>query len=140
MYCRLRSSYKEGRIRIPLTGLTPSHFFFVCPNPEPTFPTSYVVVSLYFVLSEMCVRFVDIGGIADYYCLEVIVYFVDIGEIVDHHCLEAIVGFVDIGKVVDHHCLAVIVCCVVIGGIVDHHCLEVIICCVNIGGLLTITV
>jgi len=34
------------------------------------------------------VRFVDIGGIVDHHCLEVIVCFVDIGGIIiDHHCL-----------------------------------------------------
>jgi hypothetical protein len=42
------------------------------------------------------VFFVDMGGIVDHHCLEVIVCFVDIG-IVDHHCLEVIVCFVDIG-------------------------------------------
>ena len=31
--------------------------------------------------------FVDIGGIVDHHCLEV-VRVVDIGEIVDNHCLE----------------------------------------------------
>jgi hypothetical protein len=40
----------------------------------------------------------------------VTVYFVDIGGMVDHHCLEVIVYFVDIGGIVDHHCLKVIVC------------------------------
>ena len=39
-----------------------------------------------------------------------IVCFVDIGGIVDHHCLQVIVCFVDIGGVVDHHSLEVIVC------------------------------
>jgi hypothetical protein len=34
---------------------------------------------------------------------------VDIGGIVDHHCLEVIVRLVDIGGIVDHHCLEVIV-------------------------------
>ena len=52
---------------------------------------------------EVC--FVDIGGIIDQHCLEVIVCFVDIGGTVDHHCLEVIVCFVDIGGTVDHHCL-----------------------------------
>jgi inorganic pyrophosphatase/exopolyphosphatase len=33
----------------------------------------------------------------------VIVLFVDIGGIVDHHCLQVIVRFVDIGEIVDHH-------------------------------------
>jgi hypothetical protein len=35
----------------------------------------------------------------------VIVSFVNIGGIVDHHCLEMIVCFVNIGRIVDHHCL-----------------------------------
>ena len=39
----------------------------------------------------MIVCFVDIGGISDHHCLEVIVCFVDIGGIADHHCLEVIV-------------------------------------------------
>jgi hypothetical protein len=38
----------------------------------------------------------------------VIVLIVDIGGIVDHHCLEVIVHFVDIGGIVDHHRLEVI--------------------------------
>ena len=33
----------------------------------------------------MIVRCVDIGGIVDHHCLEVIVRFSDIGGIVDHH-------------------------------------------------------
>jgi hypothetical protein len=37
----------------------------------------------------------DIGGIVDHHCLEVIVCFVDIGGIIDHHCWEVIVFFVD---------------------------------------------
>ena len=46
-------------------------------------------------------RFVDIGGIVDHHCLEVIIRFVDIGGIVEHHCLEVIVRcFVDIGRIV----------------------------------------
>ena len=48
----------------------------------------------------MIVSFVDIGGIVDHHCLEVIVRFVEIGDIggiFDHHCLELIVRFVDIG-------------------------------------------
>ena len=54
----------------------------------------------------MIVSFVDIGGIVDHHCLEVIVRFVEIGDIdgiFDHHCLELIVRFVDIGGIVDHH-------------------------------------
>jgi hypothetical protein len=46
------------------------------------------------------VLFVDIGGIVDHHCLEIVVGFVDIGGIVDHHCLEIVVGFVDIGGTV----------------------------------------
>ena len=38
-----------------------------------------------------------------------IAHFVDIGGIVDHHCLEVIFRFVDIGGMVDHHCLEVVV-------------------------------
>ena len=34
-----------------------------------------------------------------------IVHVVDIGGIVDHHCLEVIFRFVAIGGIVDHHCL-----------------------------------
>jgi hypothetical protein len=40
-----------------------------------------------------------------------IVCFVDIGGIVDHHCLEVVVKklcFVDIWGIVDHHCLELI--------------------------------
>ena len=40
---------------------------------------------------------VDIRGIVDHHCLEVIVRFVDIRGIVDHHSLEVIVRVVDIG-------------------------------------------
>jgi hypothetical protein len=48
---------------------------------------------------------VDIGGIVNHCCLEVIGRFVDIGGIVNHYCLEAIGRFVDIGGSFDHHCL-----------------------------------
>jgi hypothetical protein len=33
----------------------------------------------------------------------VVVCFVDIGGIVDRHCLEVVVHVVDIGGIVDHH-------------------------------------
>jgi inorganic pyrophosphatase/exopolyphosphatase len=36
----------------------------------------------------MSIRFVDINGIVDHHCLEVLICFVYIGGIVDHHCLE----------------------------------------------------
>ena len=39
----------------------------------------------------MVVCFVDISGIVDYHCLEVVISFVDIGGIVDHRCLEVVV-------------------------------------------------
>jgi hypothetical protein len=48
--------------------------------------------------------FVDIGGIVDHHCLEVIICFVDVYGLVDH-CLEVIVRIVDVGVLVDHHCL-----------------------------------
>ena len=81
----------------------------------------------------MIVCFVDISGIVDHHCLEVIVCFVDIGGIVDHHCLEVIVRFVNIGGIVDHHYLETIVRFVdICGGIVDHYCLETIVRFVNI--------
>ena len=67
LYCRWRSGYQNGRVWIPLTGLTTQHFD-ACPKPGPGFPTSYIVVS--FVFSELS--------------LEVIVRFVDIGEIFNH--------------------------------------------------------
>ena len=44
----------------------------------------------------MIVRFVDIGGIVDHHCLEVIVRFVDIGGIVDQHCLSALFHYASI--------------------------------------------
>ena len=33
-----------------------------------------------------------------------IVGFVDVVGLVDHHCLEVILRFVDVGGLVDHHC------------------------------------
>jgi hypothetical protein len=38
--------YQEGRVGIPLTGLTPP-YFCACPKPGPAFPMSYVVVIFY---------------------------------------------------------------------------------------------
>ena len=49
MYFRWRSSYQEGRVRIPLTGLTPPALC-TCPKPGLGFPTSYAVAFL--VLNE----------------------------------------------------------------------------------------
>ena len=42
----------------------------------------------------MVVCFIDIGGIVEHNCLEVVVCFVDIGGINDHHCLEVVVYIV----------------------------------------------
>ena len=78
--------YQERRVGIPLTGITPPHCC-TCPKPWPGILTSHIVVFLCLVKSrEVC--FVDIGGIIDQHCLEVIVCFVDIGGTVDHHCLN----------------------------------------------------
>ena len=52
----------------------------------------------------MIVRFVDVGGLVDHPCLEVIVQIVDVCVLVDHHSLDVIVRFVDVGGLVDHHC------------------------------------
>ena len=38
----------------------------------------------------MIVRSVDIGGLVDHHCLEVIVHFVDVGGLVVHNCLDII--------------------------------------------------
>jgi hypothetical protein len=54
--------YQDGRDRIPLTCLTPPQMR-ACPRPGPGFPTSYVVISPFFVFGEMrlevIVRIVD---------------------------------------------------------------------------------
>jgi hypothetical protein len=46
------------------------------------------MVNTFTNINKIC--FVDIGGIVDHLCLEVIVCFVDIGGIDDQHCLEVI--------------------------------------------------
>jgi hypothetical protein len=47
-------SYHEAEWeRIQLTGLTPSHFR-ACPNPEPGFPSSYVLIFLMFNYYLFC--------------------------------------------------------------------------------------
>ena len=43
MHCQWRSSYQEGRVEIPFTGLTCTHLC-TCSKPGPGFPMSYVVV------------------------------------------------------------------------------------------------
>ena len=64
----LGSSYQEGRVGIPLTGIILPHFC-ACPKPGPGFPTLYVV-QLVQLRWEMIVRFVDIGGIDYHHCLK----------------------------------------------------------------------
>jgi hypothetical protein len=71
---------------MPLTGLT-SHMFVPVLSQDLDFQRRMSwssCVQLVQLRSE--VRFVDIGGIYDHHCLEVIVRFVDIGGIDDHHC------------------------------------------------------
>ena len=70
---RWRSSYQEGRVCIPLTDLTPLHFWS-CPKPGPGFPTSYAVIFLLWSVSSAKTRsdlfyFVDIGGIDNHHYL-----------------------------------------------------------------------
>ena len=52
---------------------------------------SYVVVFFMFndLMLEVC--FVEIGGIVDHHCIEVIVCFDDVGGIVNHPCIEMII-------------------------------------------------
>ena len=45
LFIYIYSCYQDGRIWIPLTALTPPHFY-ACLKPGPGFPTSYVVVFL----------------------------------------------------------------------------------------------
>ena len=71
MYCCWKSRCQEGNVVIPLTSLTPPHFY-ACSKPGSGFPTSYV-------MAFFC---------SNYLRREVIVCFVDIGGIVDHHCLN----------------------------------------------------
>ena len=63
------SYHEAGWVRIQLTGLT-QPYFRACPNPGPGFPSSYVLVFLMF--NYIC--FVDIGGIVDHHCLNVLFY------------------------------------------------------------------
>ena len=58
----------------PLTGLTLPHFFS-SPKPGSEFPRPYAMFffsSLNGLRSEVIVRFVDIGGIVDHHCLNVL--------------------------------------------------------------------
>jgi hypothetical protein len=67
LYIYWRSSYQEGRVEIPLTGLTP-HTFGACPKPGLGFQTSYIMVFLCSV--SWSVRFVDIGAFVDHHWLK----------------------------------------------------------------------
>ena len=64
MYCRWSSSYQEGRVGVPLTGLTPPQFC-ACPKPGHGFSTSYGAVLFMFseFRWEVVVRFAYIGRI-----------------------------------------------------------------------------
>ena len=67
----MRSSYQDGRVGIPLTGLTVPHFYAYL-KPVPGFSTS--THDLFFVYSglmwEMIVHFVDIDGIVYIHSLD----------------------------------------------------------------------
>jgi hypothetical protein len=67
MYCHWRSGYQEGMVVILLTHLTQQHYC-ACNNPGPVCRGPPL-----FVLSEWrweaIDRFVDIGGVVDYHCL-----------------------------------------------------------------------
>jgi hypothetical protein len=67
---------------------------------------------------------VDIGGIVDHLCLEVIACFVDIGGIVDHHLFRMIVRFVNIGGIVDHHLFKVIFALLILMDLLTITCLR----------------
>jgi hypothetical protein len=41
----------------------------------------------------------------------VVVCFVDIGGIIDHHCLEVVVSFVDLGGIVDNQYIHFLLFC-----------------------------
>jgi hypothetical protein len=68
MYCRLRSSYQEGSVGIPITCFNPPQFC-ACPMPRSWFPTSHVMVFCVQLRWKMIVHFVDIGGIDYHHCL-----------------------------------------------------------------------
>jgi hypothetical protein len=68
MYCCWRSSYQDGRVGVPSTGLTLPH---VCPCPKtgPEFPRTFLVVFICLqwvqLRWEVIVHLVDIGGTDD---------------------------------------------------------------------------
>jgi hypothetical protein len=88
MHCQWRSSYQEGRVEIPFTGLTCTHLC-TCSKPGPGFPMSYVVV--FFRVQWVKVR--GDNSLCWYWwncwpSLFNLSCFVDIGGIVYHHCLN----------------------------------------------------
>jgi len=66
MYCRLRFSYQERKVEMPLTSLTPPHGC-ACPKPRPRISTSNSLIFFAFneLRKEEIIRFVDISGIDD---------------------------------------------------------------------------
>jgi hypothetical protein len=68
LYCSLRSSCQEGRVRIPWTGLLTS-FFRACPKPGHVTCHGLVCAQRVQLRWEVIVCFVDIGWIGDHHCL-----------------------------------------------------------------------
>ena len=109
---------------------------FWCLSQARTWISNVICCGFLFCIQWVKVRFIDIDGIADHYCLNC--------GLVDHYCLnclfgelrwEVIVRFVYICGLVDHYCLnslfvfgelrwEVIVRFVYICGLVDHYCLN----------------
>ena len=105
VYCRWRFSYQEGRVGIPLTGLTPPHLCY-SPKTGPGFPTLDVVIFVYvfseFIWNERwsfcwywwnCWSSLFKLSLFCWYwwnCWPLLFKrsFVDIAGIVDHYCLN----------------------------------------------------
>ena len=74
MYCHWSSSYQEGKVVIPLTGLTPPQF--LCLSQARTWISNVICHGLFMfseLRQEVFVRFVDIGGIGDHHCLNFLI-------------------------------------------------------------------
>lgn len=71
IYCPLISSYQDGRVGFPLSGLA-SPYFCVCSNPGSAFPTPYMYVMAFFLFFSAgegqgrLLVFVDICRIIDH--------------------------------------------------------------------------
>ena len=65
---------KMGRFVILIPSLIPPHFC-ACPKQGSGFSTSHVMVFFMFndLRWEVIVRFIDIGGIVDYHCLDFLI-------------------------------------------------------------------